>query len=156
MKNRTLVVVGFIVWLLFGVSCGGKLDENINVTEGETKNELGYVEMPLGIDEIVHISGTSSIESKPILLEGPGQLGVYWQQNCDTFILKLVNTNENLAEAPSGTLIYDNAIGPSEYTSDSPSAVPHKYVPGEYQLVIDVEGEDCRWETWAKVTYPNE
>ena len=118
--------------------------------------ELDYIDMPLGPNEVKHISGTTAIESEGFALEGAGVLSVFWRQDCERFGLGMRNTNETLAEAPGGTLYFEGVLGPSEYVEPAPWAIPYEYIPGEYQFVIDAAGDDCQWEVWALVEYPDQ
>lgn len=145
-------IVGFflIVLSVLLAACEGEQTALPTITS----EPLDYIELPLGPDEIIHIAGEVSLVSKPFALEGPGGLKVYWKQDCEEFILSMVNTNEALAEAPLGTLFFEGMKGPSQYVEDYPGAIPFEYVPGEYSLKIDVKGQNCTWEVWAKVVYP--
>jgi hypothetical protein len=101
-------------------------------------------------DEVLRISGQGSFVSEPFQLEGPGGLKVYWQQECNDFLLLMENTNETLAEAPMGSVTFESASEPTEYIQDSPYVTPFEYVPGEYVFKIEAE-EGCAWEVWAKL-----
>jgi hypothetical protein len=101
-------------------------------------------------NEILRISGQGSFVSEPFQLKGPGRLKVYWQQECNDFLLLMENTNETLAEAPMGSVTFESASEPTEYVQDSPYVTPFEYVPGEYVFKIEAE-EGCPWEVWAKI-----
>ncbi|MBT3389052.1 MAG: hypothetical protein HN413_01430 [Chloroflexi bacterium] len=139
-----------IPFTLIFTACGTAAPTGTSAPEREP---LAYSEMSLGTDEFIHISGHQSVVTKPFTLEGAGGLRVYWRQDCDEFVLKTINTNETLAEAPLGTLIHEGILGPSEAVDDPPWVVPFEYVPGEYVMSIEAKG-DCTWEVWAKVIFP--
>ena len=93
-----------------------------------TSEPLDYIELPLGPDEIIHIAGEVSLVSKPFALEGPGGLKVYWKQDCEEFILSMVNTNEALAEAKTilKWLMVQAILEQATGTSPLAEAVPAK------------------------------
>ena len=109
----------------------------------------------LGPDELIHLAGGDSYVSAPFALDGPGYLKTYWRQDCAEFSLEMISTNETLVEAPGGYVIFESWFGPSEYVTDDPVKAPYEYIPGEYQLVVNVLGDDCQWEVWAVVSYPD-
>lgn len=145
------------LWVVLAITaCGGSSSEPTATTQTTENIELEYTDLPLGLNEVKHISGTTSIESQGFALEGPGVLSVFWRQDCERFGLGMRNTNETLAESPGGTLYFEAAAAPSEYVEPVPWAVPYEYIPGEYQFVIDAAGDDCQWEVWAVVEYPDQ
>ena len=146
------VAIGFVL-MVFVSACNAS-SSDVTLPDNVDTLELDYEEMPLGENEVKHISGTSSIESLPVQLEGPGRLSVYWRQDCDKFALSMLNTNQTLAEAPLGSLYFEYAVGASEYVEAAPWAIPFEYIPGEYKIVVLAEGKTCHWEVWATVIYP--
>ncbi|MBC8509522.1 MAG: hypothetical protein ISR58_18645 [Anaerolineales bacterium] len=109
--------------------------------------------MESGPDEIIHLAGEVSYKSAPFTLDGPGFLKTYWRQDCVEFSLEMISTNDTLAEAPGGYVIFESWFGPSEYVADDPVKAPYQYVPGEYVFVVEAV-EPCEWEVWAKVVFP--
>ena len=115
------------------------------------ENSSVMEDITLAPDEIIHIKGEGSYRSEPFVLEGHGIIKMYWRQESSEFILSMVSTDEELAQAPMGRVTFEVALAPSQYVDDSPYVVPVEYVVGEYVIDIIADGP---WEVWAKVVYP--
>ena len=165
-----------IAWMLIGlvlVTLVGACSETPSTPEGESAGanvvspseveEAEYeavqapenpeitLAAPLVPDEVFRIQGEGSYVSAPFLLAGRGAIKVYWRQESSEFILMMVSTDDELAQAPMGKVTFEVALAPSEYVEDSPYVVPFEYVVGEYVFDITADGP---WEVWAQVVYP--
>jgi hypothetical protein len=76
---------------------------------------------------------------------------LFWEQECQEFYLQLVNSNESLAQAPGGMIIFESAVSPSANTEADDVNMAYTFIPGEYVVKIDAQGG--LWEVWAIVTY---
>ncbi len=121
-------------------------------TNGQSGGETASAQI-LTAEEPFRIAGQESMLSGPFRLQGAGLIHVYYRQDCSEFVLKMVNTNPSLAEAPYGTVIFAAWRAPAESTESDPYNQPFEYVPGEYQFDVQVSGP-CDWEVWAVVEYP--
>jgi hypothetical protein len=156
MPKRFSLMVMFLLSLLLSLTACNGPDSDVALQESAESIDLRYEVLPLGPDEIYHISGDTSVETLPLQLEGAGGLSVYWRQTCSKFIISLLNTNQTLAEAPMGTVFFESILEPSEYVEAASWKKPFEYVPGEYTFSITAEGDDCQWEIWATITYAEE
>jgi hypothetical protein len=153
MPKRLIFITILLLALLLSLTACNSPVSDAAPSESAESIDLGYEMLPLGQDEIIHISGETSVETIPLQLEGAGGLKVYWRQNCSNFVINMHNTNETLAEAPMGSVFFESILEPSEYVEDASWKKPFEYVPGEYKFVITAEGDVCEWEVWAVITY---
>ena len=155
MSTRWFLIL-IVVFLTLGlVSCNAAPSDAATGAGSEGVGNAAQQGTSLPPGEILHIFGEESYTSEPVTLEGAGILKVYYRQDCSMFILKMVNTNQALAEAPFGTVIFAAWREPYGYVEDDPEKPPFEYIPGEYRFTVEVEGP-CNWEVWAVVEYPQE
>ena len=104
-------------------------------------------------NEVLRVSGDGDYVSESFILEGQGVIELFWEQECQEFYLQLINSNESLAQAPGGTVIFEAAASPSANVEADDIDMAYAFIPGEYVVKIDAQGG--LWEVWAIVTYPD-
>jgi len=134
--------------LVFG-GCASSDQEIVN-------EESGAIEQtPLPEGEILHLFGQTSQTTEAVSLKSPAAINVFYRQDCDMFILRMLNANEALAAAPGGTIFFAAWPGPHDYVERDPESPvpPFEYIPGEYVFDVEVEGT-CNWEFWVELVGP--
>jgi len=150
LRKRVLSLMLFVLLAAWMGACSAPAPEATSAP--------GPAQPTLAPGEVIHLIGEGGGKSNPLTsdsfdLEGAGTIAVYFRQDCDYFYLQMWNSNEALAQAPGGTVIFESAAAPSERLEGDPYLIPYEYVPGEYVFKIDAAAQDgaCDWEVWARV-----